>query len=78
MKAVKYFPNIPIIITPQEATTVAEEMKVLSRRSCNDLARLENHHDIDPATLGIHIEHWLLGTGDSDEDECVNDNIIID
>ena len=37
-------------------------MEVSSRRSCNDLARLENHHDIDPTTPGILIEHWLLGT----------------
>ena len=37
-------------------------MKILSRRSRNDLARLENHHDIDPATLGILEEHWLEGT----------------
>ena len=49
-------------IFPIITTTVAEEMKVLSRRSCNDLARLENHHDIDPVTLGILKEHWLLGT----------------
>ena len=53
----QYFPNIPNYYCYHSGRG---NEGILSRRSRNDLSRLENHHDIDPATPGILLELWLL------------------
>ena len=65
------------IITPEETTTATEEMKLLSRPYLrNDLAA-PGLKTITTLTPQLNPPRTLIA-GESDEDECANDNIIID